>query len=118
MNINKVIICGRVTDAGPKLTYSSEGNAQYAFTLMVEEPGRDGAPFRTLLRALDIEWPELPPLELWGRTKQPCRSWPYWFRESRRLANTLGMGAGTGGGADGTALSVGSYTITVRFIRT
>jgi single-strand DNA-binding protein len=46
MNINKVIICGRVTDAGPNLTYGNKGTPQCAFTLMVEEPGRDGAPFK------------------------------------------------------------------------
>ncbi len=41
--INKVIVIGRVTDAGPKLTYSSEGTPQCSFTLLIEEAGKDGA---------------------------------------------------------------------------
>jgi single-stranded DNA-binding protein len=58
-SINKVIICGRVTDAGPKLTYASEGTPQCAFTLIVEEPGRDGAPFKLFV-----------PVEVFGKQGQ------------------------------------------------
>jgi single-stranded DNA-binding protein len=49
MNINKIITCGKITDAGPKLTYSTEGSPQCGFTLMVTEPGRDGAPFKVFV---------------------------------------------------------------------
>jgi single-strand DNA-binding protein len=59
MNINKVIIAGKVTD-GPKLTYSSEGTPQCSFTLIVEEPGRDGTSFKVFV-----------PVEVFGKQAEP-----------------------------------------------
>jgi single stranded DNA-binding protein len=59
-SLNKLIICGKVTDAGPKLTYTSEGTPQCSFTLMVEEPGRDGSPFKLFV-----------PVELFGKQAEP-----------------------------------------------
>ena len=45
-SINKVLLTGQVTDAGPKLTYSSEGTPQCTFTVLVEECGKDGHLFK------------------------------------------------------------------------
>jgi single-stranded DNA-binding protein len=40
--INKVILCGRVTEDGCKLTSTSDGTPQCGFSLLVEEPSREG----------------------------------------------------------------------------
>jgi single stranded DNA-binding protein len=47
--INKVILAGHVTEAGPKLTYSPEGTPQCSFTLLLEEAGRDGHVYKLFL---------------------------------------------------------------------
>lgn len=47
--INKVIVAGQVTEAGPKLTYSPEGMPQCRFTLVVEEAGKDGHVYKLFL---------------------------------------------------------------------
>jgi single-stranded DNA-binding protein len=60
MSINKVIIYDRVSDAGPKLTYTSEGTPQCTITLLVEEPGRDGTPFELFV-----------PIEVCGKQAEP-----------------------------------------------
>jgi single stranded DNA-binding protein len=60
MSLNKVIICGKVTDASLKLTYTSEGTPQCAFTLMVEELGRDGSSFKLFV-----------PVEVFGKQAEP-----------------------------------------------
>jgi single stranded DNA-binding protein len=47
--VNKVIVAGQVTEAGPKLTYSSEGTPQCRLTLVVEEAGKDGHVYKLFL---------------------------------------------------------------------
>ncbi len=42
MSLNSVALCGRVTDAGVKLTYLPSGSPEAKFTLVVEEPSKDG----------------------------------------------------------------------------
>jgi single stranded DNA-binding protein len=59
-SLNKVIICGKITDAGPKLTYTSEGTAQCSFAIMLKEPGRDGTPFKLFV-----------PVEVFGKQAEP-----------------------------------------------
>lgn len=44
-HINRMLLVGRVTDAGLKLTYSSDGTPQACFALLVEEPGKEGVTF-------------------------------------------------------------------------
>jgi single stranded DNA-binding protein len=60
MSLNKVILCGKVSEAGPKLSYSPEGTPQCTFTLIVEEPGRNGAPFKLFV-----------PVEVFGKQAEP-----------------------------------------------
>jgi single-strand DNA-binding protein len=45
-SLNKVILAGQVTEAGPKLTYGSEGAPHCSFTLLVEESGKEGQAFK------------------------------------------------------------------------
>jgi single stranded DNA-binding protein len=47
--INKVIVGGRLTAEGPKLTYSPEGTPQCTFTVRIEEAGKDGATFKVFV---------------------------------------------------------------------
>jgi len=42
MSLNSVALCGRVTDAGVKLTYLPSGSPEAKLTLVVEELGKDG----------------------------------------------------------------------------
>ena len=42
MSLNSVALCGRLTDAGVKLTYLPSGSPEAAWTLVVEEPSKDG----------------------------------------------------------------------------
>jgi hypothetical protein len=44
--INKVLLLGSVTDDGPRLTYTENGTPQCSFTLLIAEPGKDGATFK------------------------------------------------------------------------
>lgn len=46
MSINKVLLDGRVTNEGPKLSYTPEGHPQCALTVLVEEANKEGAMFR------------------------------------------------------------------------
>jgi single-stranded DNA-binding protein len=48
-SINRVLLVGRVTEAGPKLTYSPEGNPQCSFTLLLEDPGPDGKRYKVFV---------------------------------------------------------------------
>jgi single-stranded DNA-binding protein len=54
LTINKVLLIGRVADAGPKLAYSSEAQPQCSFTLLVEEAGKDGATTFKLFVPVDV----------------------------------------------------------------
>lgn len=51
MHLNKVLLMGRVTTAGPKLTYSEKlgGYPTCSFWLQVDEPGKDGAVFSSYI---------------------------------------------------------------------
>jgi single-stranded DNA-binding protein len=42
MSLNSVALCGHVTDAGVKLTYRASGHPEATWTLVVEEPSKDG----------------------------------------------------------------------------
>jgi single-stranded DNA-binding protein len=43
MSLNSVALCGRVTDAGVKLTYLPSGHPEAKFTVLLEEAGgKDG----------------------------------------------------------------------------
>src|SRR6266545_6198005 len=44
--INKVLLVGKVTEAGPKISWTGHGTAQTSFTLQIDEPGRDGKVFK------------------------------------------------------------------------
>src|SRR6266545_3145316 len=44
--INKVLLVGKVTDAGPKISWTAQGTAQTSLTIQIEEPGRDGQVFK------------------------------------------------------------------------
>jgi single-stranded DNA-binding protein len=44
--VAKVVLIGKVTDAGPKLYYSESGKPETRLTVMVEEPGKDNRDFR------------------------------------------------------------------------
>jgi single-stranded DNA-binding protein len=44
--VNHVSFVGRVTDAGPKLSYSEAGKPECRLTLMVQELGKEGQAFR------------------------------------------------------------------------
>jgi len=46
--MNAVHLSGKVSDYGPKLTYSEAGKPQTTFTLIVEEPGPTGT-FKTFV---------------------------------------------------------------------
>ena len=50
--INKVLLCGRVVDPGPKLTYTPEGSPQCRFTLCLEEMGKEGQAFKLFVPVL------------------------------------------------------------------
>lgn len=45
MAINRVIVLGKVSDAGPKLTYSDKGRLETRLTLVLEEAGKGGQTF-------------------------------------------------------------------------
>jgi single-stranded DNA-binding protein len=42
MSLNSVALCGRVTDAGVKLTYLPSGSPEVKWTLALEELSKDG----------------------------------------------------------------------------
>jgi single-stranded DNA-binding protein len=42
MGLNSVALCGQVTVAGMKLTYLPSGSPEATWTLVVEEPSKDG----------------------------------------------------------------------------
>jgi single-stranded DNA-binding protein len=45
MSLNRVVLVGKVTDTGPKLTYSEAGRPECRLTVQVIEAGRAGQPF-------------------------------------------------------------------------
>ncbi len=47
--INKVILLGAVSEYGAKLQYKSNGQPEASFTLVVQEPGKDGTLFKTFI---------------------------------------------------------------------
>jgi single-stranded DNA-binding protein len=54
--LNHVTLIGKVTDAGPKLTYSDNGQPECRWTLAIEEPGAQGKMFTTFV-----------PCSAWGK---------------------------------------------------
>jgi hypothetical protein len=50
MSLNSVALCGQVTDAGVKLTYLPSGHPEAKWTLVVEEPSKDGQQVQTWSR--------------------------------------------------------------------
>jgi single-stranded DNA-binding protein len=54
MSINRVIVSGAVSSYGAKLTYTEQAKPQCSFTLVCEEPGREGATFKTFIPVLII----------------------------------------------------------------
>ena len=48
MSLNSVALCGRLTDAGVKLTYRASGHPEATWTLILEEPSKDGQQMFTL----------------------------------------------------------------------
>src|SRR5262245_15862619 len=48
MSLNSVALCGRLTDAGAKLTYRASGHPEATWTLILEEPSKDGQQVFTL----------------------------------------------------------------------
>ncbi len=51
VHLNKALIIGRVTSAGPKLTYAENGTPTVAFWLEVTELGKDGKLYTAYLPA-------------------------------------------------------------------
>lgn len=47
--MNHVSLGGHVSDYGPKISWTEAGKPQTTFTLVVEEPGREGATFNTFV---------------------------------------------------------------------
>ena len=47
--MNHVCLSGRISDDGPKIGWTESGKPQTTFTLIVEEPGREGSPFKTFV---------------------------------------------------------------------
>jgi hypothetical protein len=47
--VNAVHLSGRISDHGPKSSWTEQGKGQCTFTLIVEEPGREGATFKTFV---------------------------------------------------------------------
>ena len=47
--MNSVCLSGRVSDYGPKISWTEGGKPQTTFTLVVEEPGREGSTFKTFV---------------------------------------------------------------------
>jgi single-stranded DNA-binding protein len=45
--LNHCTLIGKVTDAGPKLTYTDAGQPECRWTLAIEEPGAQGKTFTT-----------------------------------------------------------------------
>jgi single stranded DNA-binding protein len=59
-SINRVLLVGRVTEAGPKLTYSPGGSPQCTFTLLLEDPGPDGKRYKLFV-----------PVDVFGKQAEP-----------------------------------------------
>ena len=49
MSVNRVILSGAVSSYGPKISWTDGGKPQCTFTLVCEEPGRDGRQFKTFI---------------------------------------------------------------------
>jgi single-stranded DNA-binding protein len=45
-DINKVLLVGQVADAGPKLSYTSEGTPECHLTLLLQETGKSGQVYK------------------------------------------------------------------------
>jgi hypothetical protein len=43
MSLNRVIVSGTISTYGPKPSYTESGKPQTSLTLIVEEPGKEGA---------------------------------------------------------------------------
>jgi single-strand DNA-binding protein len=46
LTINKVILCGRLTEDGCRLTYTTEGTPHVSFTLLLEEASKQGYTYK------------------------------------------------------------------------
>ena len=46
LTINKVILCGRVTEDGCRLTYTTDGTPHVSFTLLLEEASKQGYTYK------------------------------------------------------------------------
>ena len=49
MSVNRVILSGTISQYGVKLTYTQQAKPQLSFSLVCEEPGRDGYTFKTFV---------------------------------------------------------------------
>lgn len=47
--MNTVCLSGRISEYGPKISWTEGGKPQTTFTLVVEEPGREGSTFKTFI---------------------------------------------------------------------
>ncbi|MGH8072254.1 MAG: single-stranded DNA-binding protein, partial [Candidatus Entotheonellia bacterium] len=47
--LNHVVLIGRVTEHGPKLTYTEPGQPECRWTLAIEEPGAGGKVFTSYI---------------------------------------------------------------------
>jgi single stranded DNA-binding protein len=54
-SVNRVLVLGRVTDAGPKLTYQASGTPCATFTVILEEVGKNQVVYKLFV-----------PVEVWG----------------------------------------------------
>jgi len=49
MDLNKCVLIGHITMAGPKISWNDKGVATCTFWLRVDEPGKDGAVYSSYL---------------------------------------------------------------------
>jgi single-stranded DNA-binding protein len=54
MSINRVILSGAVGQYGAKISWTETGKPQTSFTLVCEEPGKEGATYRTFIPVLVV----------------------------------------------------------------
>jgi single-stranded DNA-binding protein len=52
--MNAVHVIGVISEYGPRLTYTPEGKPQATLTVVVEEPGKDGATYKTFVPILIV----------------------------------------------------------------
>lgn len=52
--MNRVIVSGTISSYGPKISYTDAGKPQTSFTVVCEEPGREGASYKTFVPVLIV----------------------------------------------------------------